>query len=212
MSSQILQEEGFLGPHSPKLNVGDIHHMLFSETDEGPYYFKGIAHKMHRYDEVLRGKRAKTAGRRLKERVRTKRSQYKRKVLSEIQAMCQERDIPITSVEQDIQEGWVRKAKGIRQVAWEHGLLDPNTTYVGKISTTDPNFEEKIEYRPVLADCFDFINEKTCMMFLSEKLGVEVDRSMKSHPELGGEGIEYQSKTTWYQVAPLGTTKVALIT
>ncbi len=72
--------------------------------------------------------------------------------------MCQERDIPVTSVEQKIQKGWVRKAKGIRQVAWEHLLLDPNITYVGKISSTDPNFEEKIEYRSVLPDCFDFIN------------------------------------------------------
>ncbi len=28
-------------------------------------------------------------------------------------------------------------------------------------------------------------------MYLGERLGVEVDRSMKSHPELAGEGIEY---------------------
>jgi hypothetical protein len=68
--------------------------------------------------------------------------------------MFQERDIPLTSVEQDKQEGWIGKAKGIRQVAWEHGLLDPNNTYVGKISSTNPNFEEKIEYRSVLDNCF----------------------------------------------------------
>ncbi len=28
-------------------------------------------------------------------------------------------------------------------------------------------------------------------MYLGERLGVEVDRSTKSHPELAGEGIEY---------------------
>jgi hypothetical protein len=49
-----------------------------------------------------------------------------------------------------------------------------------KKGSTDPNFEEKIEYRSVLPDCLDFINEKTCLMFLGVKLGVEVDWSMKS--------------------------------
>jgi hypothetical protein len=43
----------------------------------------------------------------------------------------------------------------------------------------------------VLADCTDFRNEKTLLMYLGEQLGVEVDRSTKSHMELAGEGIEY---------------------
>jgi hypothetical protein len=42
------------------------------------------------------------------------------------------------------------------------------------------NFEETAKYRTVLANCLDFINEKTCLMYLGQKLGVEVDRSMKS--------------------------------
>jgi hypothetical protein len=37
------------------------------------------------------------------------------------------------------------------------------------------------------------LNEKTCLIFLGEQLGVVVDCSTKSHPELAGEGIEY----TW---------------
>jgi hypothetical protein len=66
--------------------------------------------------------------------------------------------------------------------------VDPNTTYVAKINSADPNFEEKVEYRSVLAGCFDFVNEMTCFMYLGEKLGVEVDCF---HPELTGERIEY---------------------
>jgi hypothetical protein len=48
-----------------------------------------------------------------------------------------------------------------------------------------------VELSSVLANCADFLSEKTCLMFLGERLGVEVDRSTKSHPELAGEGIEY---------------------
>ena len=74
---------------------------------------------------------------------------------------------------------------------WEHGLLNPNVTYVAKIKKDDLNMEEKAEYASVLADCIDFLSEKICLMFLGERLGVDVDRSTKSHPELAGEGIEY---------------------
>jgi len=72
-------------------------------------------------------------------------------------------------------------------------LLDPNVTYVTKIKHDDPNEEGKVEYGEVLGNWIDFFNEKTCLMYLGERLGVDVDRSTKSHPELAGEGIEY----TW---------------
>ena len=69
--------------------------------------------------------------------------------------------------------------------------MDPEVTYVAKLRKDDPNYDEKKEYGAVLADCTDFLNEKTSLMYLGERLGVEIDRSSKSHPELAGEGIEY---------------------
>jgi hypothetical protein len=41
----IVQEQGFLGPQSPKLQVGDVQQMIFSEADEGPYYLKPMVHE-----------------------------------------------------------------------------------------------------------------------------------------------------------------------
>ena len=105
--------------------------------------------------------------------------------------MAQSRNIPIVMEEDEITEGWVGKPKGMRQVLWERGLLDPNITYVAKLKKDDPNLDGKVEYGSILADCADFLSEKTCLMHLGEHLGVEVDRSTKSHPELAGEGIEY---------------------
>jgi hypothetical protein len=43
------------------------------------------------------------------------------KVISELHAICEERSIPITTAEKDLQEGWMGKQKCIRQVAWELG-------------------------------------------------------------------------------------------
>jgi hypothetical protein len=62
----------------------------------------------------------------------------------------------------------VGKPKDIWQIAWELGLLDPTKTYVAKINNADPNFEENVEYRTVLADSLDLINEKICLMYLGK--------------------------------------------
>ena len=52
-SSEITQEEGFLGPHSPSLKVGDIQSMVFQETDIGPYYMPEPMRSLRRYDEIV---------------------------------------------------------------------------------------------------------------------------------------------------------------
>ncbi len=95
--------------------------------------------------------------------------------MKEIQVLALTQNIPITSVEDDIIEGQVTKPKGIKQVLWEHGLLNPDITYIAKIKEDDPNMEEKVEYASALADCVDFLSKKTYLMFLGERLGVDVD-------------------------------------
>ncbi len=54
------------------------------------------------------------------------------KTLKEVQEMGASYNIPLTIVENDVVEGWVGKPKGIKQVLWELGLLDPSMTYVSK--------------------------------------------------------------------------------
>ncbi len=82
--------------------------------------------------------------------------------------MAQAQNIPISVEENNITEGWVGKAKGMRQVLWERGLLDPSVTYVVKLRKDDPNLDGKVEYSAILADCADFLSEKTCLMYLGE--------------------------------------------
>ena len=105
--------------------------------------------------------------------------------------MAQAHNIPIQVEEDKIKEGWVGKPKRIHQILWEHGLLDSACSYVAKIMKKDESSEDKVENSSVLDDCYDFLNEKTCLMYLGERLGVKVDHSMKSHLERVGEGIQY---------------------
>jgi hypothetical protein len=89
------------------------------------------------------------------------------------------------------------------------GAVESKCLIRDKNKKNDPNHEGKVEYSAILSECQDFLNEKTCLIFLGEQLGVVVDRSTKSHPELAGEGIEY----TWgrakgvYQKARLADKK-----
>jgi len=39
----------------------------------------------------------------------------------------------------------------------------------------DESSEDKVEYSSVLDDCYNFLIEKTCLMYLGERLGVKVD-------------------------------------
>jgi hypothetical protein len=37
----------------------------------------------------------------------------------------------------------------------------------------------------------DFIEEETLLQYHGRQLGVTIDRTLKCHPEMAGEGIEY---------------------
>jgi hypothetical protein len=189
--TEIKEEAGYLGPHSPVLKVVDVQKMTFQEDDDGPYYMATILRQLHCYDEIKGMKIKKRLKKDLAEDIQKLGLIVCEKTIKELQEMAQARNIPITVEENYIIEGWVGKAKGMRQVLWERGLLDPNVTYVAKLRKDDPNLDGKVQYSAILADCADFLSEETCLMYLGERLGVEVDRSMKSLPELAGEGIEY---------------------
>ena len=71
------------------------------------------------------------------------------------------------------------KPKGLNQVAWERGLLDPSRTY------TKHNLVD------ILKKCTDFENAETNLQMIARSLGVTAERTPKFHCEMAGEGIEY---------------------
>jgi len=78
-----------------------------------------------------------------------------------------------------IVEGWCGKPKGLNQICWERGLLNPLQTYT------------KAQLVVLLQRCTDFKNSETNLQMIGRKLGVKVERTPKFHCEMAGEGIEY---------------------
>ena len=116
--------------------------------------------------------------------------------------------------------GWLGKPKGLLQVLFERGLIDPTKfdprhspskqwyTVSGRKDQFD-NLIERSSLRWLMETQPDFDNEETLLQHHARLLGADVDHSPKAHPECAGEGVEYAwgfSKLV-YRRAPLVSKK-----
>ena len=95
------------------------------------------------------------------------------------------------------------KAKGMKKIQYERHMIDLDKILLYSIKGPKGDKEsmitKKFSYFTLLANCTDFVNEKTLLQLRLEEVGqlfginVTVDRTAKCHPETAGEGIEY----TW---------------
>ena len=189
-----------------QLSVGNVQTFVFSEEDEGPFYLNKEEHEKQRYDKLL-GKKPKP---------KTKTKQDLRKEMIDKDPMCnikgnaeklQERaklmGITLEKIEPNVLEGWMGKAKGMKQVAFERGLLDlANVHLYSKDGPKDDDgniIDESFSLKKIISSLTDFVEEETMLQHMTGKLAagiginVIIDRTPKCHPELAGEGIEY----TW---------------
>eukprot|EP00957_Ditylum_brightwellii_P134555 10258274-Ditylum_brightwellii.AAC.1 len=91
--------------------------------------------------------------------------------------------ITLEKVEPNVLEGWVGKAKGMKQAAFERGFLEiKNVHLYSKESHKD--YEEET-----------MLQNTTGKVAVVLRINVTVDRTPKCHPELAGEGIDTNSKT-----------------
>lgn len=104
--------------------------------------------------------------------------------------------IPVTKMERKlVTTGWFGKPKGTLQVLWERGWIDPtdlnkHTQKGKKGGVTDLN--NSLDYLMSLQS--DFVNEKTMLQFIGEKLGCIIDRTPKCHPEMAGDGTNMNGR------------------
>jgi hypothetical protein len=61
--------------------------------------------------------------------------------------------------------------------------------YLAKVKKNDPNHKGKLAHSDVLADCPDFLNEKTCLVYLGEHLRVQVNCSTNATQKWPGRGL-----------------------
>jgi hypothetical protein len=88
-----------------------------------------------------------------------------------------------------LEHGWVNKPKGLLQVLWERGFIDP--VKAGLLDYVVHDKPGCKGLRTMVAELRDFENEETRLQYVGQKLGLMIDRSPKYHPECAGEGIEY---------------------
>mmetsp|Transcript_20238 Transcript_20238/g.30376 ORF Transcript_20238/g.30376 Transcript_20238/m.30376 type:complete len:108 (-) Transcript_20238:16-339(-) len=52
MRDTTIKNATYLGPHSPKLQIGDIQCMQFKDGDEGPFWMSEQERALNKYDRV----------------------------------------------------------------------------------------------------------------------------------------------------------------
>jgi len=97
--------------------------------------------------------------------------------------------------QQEILKGWQGHPKGMLQVLWERGFIDgsksekyyPLEGRKDQFGNVDPTTSVKM----LMERQMDFVEEETLLQYHGRQLGVIIDRTPKCHPEMAGEGIEY---------------------
>jgi hypothetical protein len=193
--TKIMQEDGYLGPYTRKLNVGDIQEMSFSETDEGPYYLTESQRQSRKWDRVIGTTKYNFNASELRSQLIAHGIQTPPKGAKKIKEKCVELEIPLSKMIDKIEEGWVNKPKGKLQVLWERGLIDESkgTNYYTNKGQRDVSGEFILatSLDHLLSMCKDFNEEESMLQYMGKQMGIIVEHSPVCHAELAGEGIEY---------------------
>jgi hypothetical protein len=126
----------------------------------------------------------------------------------QLQGQCIQLDLPIKYSEEKLKQGWANRSKGAFQVLYKHGWIDPHNykqyTEKGQVGDMGMVLEET-SIDMLMKKQSDFLHELTLLQYYGQKLGVQVYRTPKCHPEMAGEGIEYlwALAKLYYRYAPL---------
>jgi hypothetical protein len=198
MRSSKLTDKRCFGPYHNdafKLQLGDTQHMNFTNLDTGPFYFT----KNEKEDRKIDGQTGRCRKRpilkdKLVEMLKEKNVLNPKGGLQQLQQQCAALDLPLSVQEPVIREGWLNKPKGAFQILFERGWIDPSNIrqYTEKGQKDEMgNLDEDTSINLLIQKQPDFMSELTLLQYHGKKLGVQVDRTPKCHPELAGEGIEY---------------------
>ena len=111
-----------------------------------------------------------------------------------MQKRCRQAGVPVEITTEEVTEGWEGKPKGMLQILFERGFIDPlrfsEYTVDGK-NDAFGNHVPDTSLKYLMEQLPDFQDEETLLQYHGRKLGVTVDRTSKCHPEMAGEGVEY---------------------
>ena len=81
------------------------------------------------------------------------------------------------------------------QILWEHGWINeeepPDYYTIDGCKDLFGNIVASTAMKLLTTRQMDFVQEETLLQYHGRTLGVTVDRTPKFHPEMAGEGVEY---------------------
>ena len=201
---QSIITPDLLGPfHSQvsPLQPGMYQSMFFASDDQGPCYYNLEEREIHRLDINKGGSKEKEMTiEQLKNVLKGAGDPNPKGNKSRLMTKCKNLGLPTLLTEDNVDEGWVGKAKGSLQILFERGWINPDCIHLytakGKKSSVIHLFPPdptgcNYSIDGLMQLQTDFKNEMTLLEYHVRSLGVILDRTPKCHPELAGEGIEY---------------------
>jgi hypothetical protein len=195
----ILSENGFLGPHSPQLKIGDTQSLIFKPEDSGPWYLSPKERQRQRHNRATGKRKVVERSKKMLAEALTAAGvilqQNRNHTKKELQEFARKKSVPLFEDRELVAQGWEGQPKGLMQVLWERGLIDTSSleqyTLDGRKNpiTGEVNLHSSLCH--ILANCNDFKDEETALEYLGTQLGVTVKLTPKFHAELAGKSIEY---------------------
>jgi hypothetical protein len=120
MRKSKKETEEFLGPFPAIPEVGRYQHMVFQDLDSGPWHKSEAEHLASKSDCQTGDSRTKIRKQDAMEiDLRAKGNKFA------IVELCKQNDVPYQVMTETILEGWSGKPKGMLQILWERGFIDP---------------------------------------------------------------------------------------
>ena len=130
-SSMITEEDGFLGPFTQQLKVGDEQSFTFGPEDSGPFWMSGTERENRQNDRYTDKKKIKVfSTRELQVEIHSKMpsllmKDLRNKKKEDIERLATGLGINLRYEYDEIKDrGWEGEPKGLLQVLWERGWID----------------------------------------------------------------------------------------
>jgi hypothetical protein len=196
-SVRLPRHEGYTGEHLSKIPENEAvaipcdYHFNFKPNDIGPTKLSPAKRQSKKHDKpkpgtrMLNGQELRNALVKAGVATRSQLSNGPAALVAALRRLAEQHNIPVA--EGIVDEGWLWRPKGLFQVLWERGFIDPDNIKEYKKVHEDP----KYSLRDLMASCKDFREEKTFIQHVASKYNIEIIYTPKYHAEIAGCGIEY---------------------